>query len=375
MYATVTDAFILPQESELIFQLSNGTRMPAPTDYQLALNTQAQNKYADFGYFYPPSNEEKQRMVQIHGDVSANLSMYKNTSNYECLTSYNSVFSWRPHVLLISNDFDVAANYNTSLFTWGSNTPTAGNGAKLNVLSWTNDPSTDWQGVARFDASDAAAWAHSGHRVQYCLSRQDISGEQEFRDCRVQCAPAILLGTIFANSIMPMRKLMLCVVVALFNLVKCLSMLWLLYIRSEQTLCTLGDAIASFLEKPDPYTENCGVATKRSIEASEKRIGTWSEGQCRTWLPSTTGWYQAASLTRWLLTMITYVSTNDVSRASKADPHKALCSSSLLGQQYWEPDWQFQNAMRAACPSKLCGRLALVPQMPKRLYLGISQQP
>ncbi|KAF7502331.1 hypothetical protein GJ744_006019 [Endocarpon pusillum] len=287
MYATVTDAFILPQESELTFQLSNGTRVPAPTDYQLALNTQVQNKYADFGYFHPPSNEEKQCMIQIHGDVSANLPMYKKMSNYECLTSYQSAFSWRPHVLLISNDFDVAVNYNTSLFTWGSNTPNAGNNGKLNVVSWTNDPATNWQDVATFDASDGVAWAHSGHHVQYCLSRQNIPGEQEFRDCRVQCAPVILL------------------VVALFNLVKCVSMLWLLYIRPEQTLSTLGDAIASFLEKPDPHTKNCGVATKMSVQASEKRIDTWGEGECRAWLPATTRWYQAASLSRWLVTMTT----------------------------------------------------------------------
>lgn len=312
MYATVTDAFILPQKSELIFQLSNGTRVPAPTDYQLALNTKVLGKYASFGYFRSPSNEAKQRMVQIYGDVTANLSMYKNISNYDCLTSYNTGFSWRPHVLLISNDVDTAANYNTSLFTWGSNTPGAKNRGSLNVVSWTNDPATNWRDLATVGAKDAAAWAHSGHRVQYCLSRQDIPGEQEFRDCRVQCAPAILLGMIFANPIMPMGKLMVCLVVALFNLVKCLSMLWLLFIRSEQTLCTLGDAVASFLEKPDPYTKKCGVATKKSIKTSEKGIRTWSEGQCRAWLPATTRWYQAASRTRWWLTMVTYVSIGNV---------------------------------------------------------------
>ena len=90
-------------------------------------------------------------------------------------------------------------------------------------------------------------------------------------------------------------------------------MLWLIYKRPERTLCTLGDAIPSFLEEPDPYTEHCGVATRATIEASGTENLTWNEGEDRAWQPATTGWYQAASQTRWLFTMITYVQIQQIS--------------------------------------------------------------
>ena len=199
MYATVTEGFTAPKELNLTFQLSNSTRVPAPTDYERALFTQADNKWADFGSYGTLLDEDRQRLIQVQDDIQANPLMYKNISNYDCIRGYDSAFNWRPHVLLISHDFDVAAMYNTSLFVWGINTPSATNVAGFNPISWTNDSVNDWQAISTLSASKIAAWADMGHRVQYCLSRQDVAGEKEFRDCRVQCAPALLLGIVSDN--------------------------------------------------------------------------------------------------------------------------------------------------------------------------------
>lgn len=65
----------------------------------------------------------------------------------------------------------------------------------------------------------------------------------------------------------------------------------------------LGDAIASFLEIPDIYTENVGITSMRNIKHSGK---TWSMSQGRRvpWQPSRMSWREAASARRWTFVII-----------------------------------------------------------------------
>jgi hypothetical protein len=66
--------------------------------------------------------------------------------------------------------------------------------------------------------------------------------------------------------------------VTIFNGIKYLCMLWVIWSSQSVTLCTLGDAIASFLQHPDEVTKDCGVASCDSIICSGK-FDTSRKGQ------------------------------------------------------------------------------------------------
>lgn len=119
-------------------------------------------------------------------------------------------------------------------------------------------------------------------------------------------------------------------VVCICNLVKCLSFSWVLFqtnktkkisqlfryanqeriersrrdlIFKHSTLCTLGDAIASFLEIPDHTTIDLGIISWFEFKEVNK---VWSGIKAVKWHPRRFRWYQAASNYRWASTMIMY---------------------------------------------------------------------
>ena len=65
-------------------------------------------------------------------------------------------------------------------------------------------------------------------------------------------------------------------------------------LRTGTTICTLGDAIASFLEKQDPFTKNLNNVTRQEIVAHEGNWGfkpqEWisSEKQIQPWQKTVT---------------------------------------------------------------------------------------
>ena len=84
------------------------------------------------------------------------------------------------------------------------------------------------------------------------------------------------------------------------NFFKMLAMVFLLRSTASEPLVTIGDAIASFLEKPDFTTEGMCL-TKRSRFTDltwKRRILTYRTRQCR--------WFSAASPQRWLLTYLSW---------------------------------------------------------------------
>ncbi len=108
--------------------------------------------------------------------------------------------------------------------------------------------------------------------IQYCLS------QRVEEHCQLQFSLAIM------------------VIVILCNLLKTVCMGIIAWKRDWQPLVTLGDAIASFLDRPDLTTEgNCLVGKKR-FETSKNWDPTPS-----SWNLQRLTWYQTASKRRWLL--------------------------------------------------------------------------
>ncbi|RPA76695.1 hypothetical protein BJ508DRAFT_181460 [Ascobolus immersus RN42] len=100
---------------------------------------------------------------------------------------------------------------------------------------------------------DDLGWRFLGWQVQHCLT--EIVPES----CKLHFSMGILYGVIA------------------MNIVKVLVMIGVLtFYNTNELLVTLGDAIASFLEKPDPTTRNYPLLSRRQVVA-----GAWPDGYTR----------------------------------------------------------------------------------------------
>lgn len=137
---------------------------------------------------------------------------------------------------------------------------------------WVNEPPCDVKSL------NSTKWeVPAGVPVDYCLS------EKVPEHCQVYFNTTIMVVIIFCN------------------LVKLLCMAIIAKKHTTANLVTVGDAMASFLESPDPCTEHMGLATKDDFKKNDV-------GMPRTWEPKRRFWYQTVSWRRWLLFTSMYVS-------------------------------------------------------------------
>ena len=108
-------------------------------------------------------------------------------------------------------------------------------------------------------------------RVQYCLSKR------EEEHCKLQFSLAIMI------------------VVIICNLIKTICMSSIAWKQDLEPLVTLGDAIASFLDRPDVTTDGSCIAGKTQFIKGR----SWGLHLSR-WDPKLLRWFRAASLRRWL---------------------------------------------------------------------------
>ena len=116
--------------------------------------------------------------------------------------------------------------------------------------------------------------------VQYCLS-QPVEEE-----CRIQVS-LVILGIVIAC-----------------NATKALCMLLAIRHQKSQPLVTLGDAIESFLQEPDPTTEGMCLAGKANFNSawheSSSNSSAWTNKPIE-WSNGRHWWFSSASLKRWLV--------------------------------------------------------------------------
>lgn len=94
-------------------------------------------------------------------------------------------------------------------------------------------------------------------------------------------------------------------IVIICNFVKALCMLLVFFERDFYPLATIGDAIQSFMQEPDPYTSGICYAGKSYIEGQTKLHRPWNTGkQAPTkWESGGHRWWKVASLRRWIATI------------------------------------------------------------------------
>lgn len=140
-----------------------------------------------------------------------------------------------------------------------------------NGQDWSID--VDYEG----EPGDFTSWDFSTNetRIQYCLSRRVEE------HCRLQFSLVIMI------------------VVIMCNLIKTVCMSIIAWKQDSEPLVTLGDAIASFLDRPDVTTEGNCIVGKNRFEHS----GSWGLLVSR-WDPKRLRWFRAASQRRWLVSNI-----------------------------------------------------------------------
>ena len=108
--------------------------------------------------------------------------------------------------------------------------------------------------------------------IQYCLSKRVEE------HCKLQFSLVIMI------------------VVIICNLIKTICMSIIAWKQDSEPLVTLGDAIASFLDRPDVTTEgNCIVGKNRFEQSRNWRL------LLSRWDPKRLRWFRAASQRRWLV--------------------------------------------------------------------------
>lgn len=139
-------------------------------------------------------------------------------------------------------------------------------------------------------ASDVSSKFMADYDVQYCLSQRIEE------HCTLQFCPTIL------------------VIVIICNFFKTGIMAYIARRRDWEPLATLGDAVASFLDKPDPSTKGMSSASRKMIEDAkylryfpvttidperQQKEVYWNIA-AKAWAPENRRWFKAASRPRWI---------------------------------------------------------------------------
>jgi hypothetical protein len=121
--------------------------------------------------------------------------------------------------------------------------------------------------------NNADTWGYDSNLYAYCLV--EVVPEQ----CSIEFSLVIMLIVIAANT----TKVVVMVIV-------------FLKFRAP-TLVTLGDAVASFLNDPDPTTAGMCMSTKKDVFKVGQDLSTYP---AKPWSPKRHFWFNAVSLKRWL---------------------------------------------------------------------------
>jgi len=162
---------------------------------------------------------------------------FETLSNMECIDTYgNGYTSGRSLLLLLTNATNPDDVHDT-VFWWDYA------GGTANDHSWIcNDVGGSPCNVAAA-TGNTTHWTVGGMKIDHCVSKL----EQEH--CRLQFSTSIMYAVI------------------IMNLLKVVVMIVSLSWRSEPALVTVGDGLASFLEKPDATTAGRCLMGYRDAQA------------------------------------------------------------------------------------------------------------
>lgn len=245
-------------------------------EYTVALVTKDFINGAPFAA--PPNLPEN--TLGLLRSIQRNLSSYERLEAVDCIRAYKVDFlSDRRHVAMIAVATDETAELGPAV---------------LGYMNWTYDKiQNSWvcggnisgensqilpEDIADYDctvedALESLPIAFGDYEMDHCLSERVVDA------CRLQFSLPIMLIVICCNAI------------------KTVAIAMILF-RKETTLLTLGDAIASFLDRPDPTTKGSCTLTMQDV-----KTGYWPDStdpKPRRWQYSRHFRWEAVGLWRWV---------------------------------------------------------------------------
>lgn len=272
----LTQAAIMPENRYLDLQYSD---VPDSYDPDALQNATAQKR--DVPDAYDPNAEQNATAQKL----LSNTTKLRKLDNKACIEEYSKgIISTRSNLLLVTpheNDTNAVLamwTYMSPQFSetkWGRyHPPWVCDLPQAPYYPWEPRPSCDVGKIA----AKADTWTMGGHPIQYCLS------EPVEEHCRLQFSVGIMIIIILCNAI---------------------KMVVMGYIAWTQplNLVTIGDAIASFLDRPDTTTTGSCLAGKEDFQKSWQRMPM-------RWELKTHHWFRAASKKRWLSCNILWVNSS-----------------------------------------------------------------
>ena len=239
--------------------------------------------------------------------IQDNLSTIQRLEPKACLEAYAVSFvSDRSQVVLVASQDSTNQEFVLYNETITSNLNSGWNGAYDWICETTPGGNQKMCDLRQAAANVSSTLFHTWN-IQYCLS------QRVEEHCLLQFSPTIM------------------VIVIMCNLVKMTVMMWIAWRQDWEPLVTLGDAIASFLDDPDPTTKgNCLAGKNRfddnenlrliAPDDNEKPITApeqiWSGGtgeeevdtdeidwdsRPTRWAPKRRYWFKSATVGHWIL--------------------------------------------------------------------------
>ncbi|KAI0147984.1 hypothetical protein F4776DRAFT_673287 [Hypoxylon sp. NC0597] len=259
-----------------------------------SLTTAENNRRGDFGWDEYRVNPPNRNYTEIIQDMQQNVMSagWVDMNISACFALYNDYFAPQGNgVVFVKND-TVTENDSLLMYVsiiprsddWAKNMWAAMNGSESFVARAPDLPVTKWfLGPKRYEVSHC--------RVQ----DPDTIRNQ----CRFEYSPPIMLTICVLNFIK--ASVMLCI--------------WAIrkWQDAERTdadkavLYTLGDAIASFMRRPDATTADMGLATKEDFIRRRPwknhliKLPLTLNREPRDWKEQRNFWFKAASIRRWFV--------------------------------------------------------------------------
>ena len=227
-----------------------------PTGATFSLPSNGTNSGFNFTYF-DYSSQSRDTAQSLLESLQSQIPSLQRLDNRTCMDTFND-FSQSTYtdVLLVSSQGDAPNSVLGVAGTFGAGASYEDLTMKMNVAT----PQTPLFGR---------------YPISYCLAKSNSR-------CRLQFSLVIM------------------VIVILCNAIKALCMANIVWKHKSEGLITIGDAIASFLEIPDPTTSTIPLADKyHPTKLRSRDEGAPKEYHARPYL-----WFSSASRRRWFTTIL-----------------------------------------------------------------------
>ncbi|RDW59555.1 hypothetical protein BP6252_12642 [Coleophoma cylindrospora] len=217
--------------------------------------------------------EEWQDTLELHNHYISDPSSYVNISAYDCTMNSTEPFKWRSNLIMVTSEPERSHFKNGSIPDWTFN----GSLLDWGIQGWANQVfvgvCNSWRNttgklnctdIGKITQSDLVGkqFGNLWYDIDYCMASSESlspNTRPQVESCHLEVVPVMLCDT----------------------------------------LVTIGDAVASFLEVPDPTTKFLGRTTKAFVK-SQNTSWTSAGGKAFGYQKSASKWIYATPKKNWI---------------------------------------------------------------------------